>query len=43
LSAKEEMIILRIKNLLYSSREPDIQMGVINAPYRHMENRLSTP
>jgi hypothetical protein len=25
------MIILRIKNLLYSSREPDIQIGAIEA------------
>jgi len=31
LSTKEEMIILRIKQLVFSSREPDIQIGAIDA------------
>ncbi len=31
MSTKEEAIILRIKHLLYSSREPDIQIGAIDA------------
>jgi hypothetical protein len=31
LSTKEEAIITRIKHLVFSSREPDIQIGAIDA------------